>query len=147
MVSAVVGLLVCVLTTACGLLPQPRSEACVDWIHFETPQDQFKEASLVVVGTPVGRDGETSIYGYQVQIHLVDIESVYKGNPEPGPLRVASMPLTCTGGISYPEGDPLDGHRRMLIYATRQNGYWFTMTPAQGAVSFEQDEKLPFRIG
>lgn len=147
MVSAVVGLLVCVLTAACSLLPEPRSEVCADWIHFETPQDQFKNATLVFVGTPGDTDGETSIYGYQAKIHLVDVESVYKGDPEPGPLRIASMPLTCTGGISYPEGDPLDGHRRMLIYATRQNGYWFTMTPAQGAVPFEQGEKLPFSTG
>ena len=45
--------------------------------------------------------------------------------------------LTCTGGVSYPEGDPLGADRRMLISANRQNGDWFTMTPAQGAVPFE----------
>ena len=32
----------------------------------------------------------------------------------------------------------------MLIYATKQNGYWFTMTPAQGAVPFETGTPLPF---
>jgi hypothetical protein len=144
MATAVVGLLIGVLTTGCSLLPGAHTEACVDWVHFETPQEQVREAGLVLIGKPVGRDGETSIYGYAAQIHLVEVEAVLKGDPGPGRLRIASMPLTCTGGVSYPEGDPLDANRRMLIYANRQNGVWFTMTPAQGAVPFDPGTQLPF---
>ena len=146
MSTAVVGLLVGILAAGCGLLPGAHTETCVDWVHFETPQAQFQEAGLVLIGKPAGRDGETSIYGYTAQIHLVDVEAVLKGEPGPGPLRIASMPLTCTGGVSYPEGDPLDANRRLLVYASRQNGGWFTMTPAQGAVAFEPGAQLPFSI-
>lgn len=83
----------------------------------------------------MGEDGETNIYGYLARIHLVEAESVLKGETGPEPLRIASMPVTCSGGTSYPDGDPLDGNQRMLIYANQQDGYWFTMTPAQGRSS------------
>jgi hypothetical protein len=139
-----VGPVLCVLLSGCSLVSGPTAETCVDWIRFETPQEQLKAAELVVIGTPSGTDSETSIYGYTAQIHLVEVEEVLKGQPEPGPLRIASMPLTCTNGVSYPDGDPLDGRRRMLIYTTKQNGYWFTMTPAQGAVPFDSGTPLPF---
>jgi hypothetical protein len=138
-------LLACVLTAGCDLLPGSRTETCVDWHHFETPQELFDDAALVVVGTPKGRDGKTSIYGYNTQVHLVEVETVLKGQPGPGPLRVASAPETCTGGVSYPRGDPLDGQQRMLIYASQQQGGWFTLTPARGAGPFERGAALPFR--
>jgi hypothetical protein len=143
--TVLAGLLVGVLAAGCSLLPGTQTESCVDWVHFETPEQQFQEAGLVLIGNPVAKDGETSIYGYTAQVHRVDVEAVLKGEPGPGPLRVASMPLTCTGGVSYPEGDPLDANRRMLMYASRQNGDWFTMTPAQGAVPFEPGTQLPFK--
>jgi hypothetical protein len=141
---AVVGLLLCALVSGCGLVPVTGGDVCADWVLFEKPQDQFDEAGLVLVGKPAGSDGETSLYGYTAQLHVVEIEAVLKGEPEPGQLRIASMPATCTQGVSYPDGDPLDRRQRTLIYATKQNGYWFTMTPAQGAVPFETGTPLPF---
>ncbi len=138
------GWILCLLMAGCGLLPGSTTETCVDWIRFETAQEQFRQATLVVIGTPQGTESETRIYGYTAHIHLVEVEDVLKGDPGPGPLRIASMPVTCTGGVSYPEGDPLDGRRRMLIYATEQDGYWFTVTPAQGAVPFDVGTPLPF---
>jgi len=142
-----VGSILCMLGAGCGLLPVSTSDVCADWVIFETPQDQLRHATLVVIGTPTGADSETRIYGYTARIHEVEVERVLKGDPEPGPLHIASMPVTCTRGVSYPEGDPLDGHRRMLIYATEQNGFWFTMTPAQGAVPFDSGTPLPFETG
>ncbi|MDQ0850965.1 hypothetical protein QFZ65_002903 [Arthrobacter sp. B3I9] len=143
--AVLTSLLACVLTAGCGFFPGSRTETCVDWIRFETPQELFDDAALVVVGTPKGRDGKTSIYGYSSQVHLVEVETVVKGQPGPGLLRVVSTPETCTGGVSYPRGDPLDGEQRMLIYASRQQDGWFTLTPAQGAVPFERGAALPFR--
>lgn len=109
--AVLVALLACVLTTGCALFSGPRTETCVDWVHFETPQKLFDDAALVVVGKPVGKDGTASIYGYTAQIHLVEVETVLKGQPGPGPLLIASTPATCTGGNSYPQGDPLDSRR------------------------------------
>lgn len=143
--AVLVALLACGLATGCGLFPGHQSETCVDWIRFETPQELFDDAALVVVGKPTATDGETSVYGYTARIHLVEVETVLKGQPGPGPLRIASTPQTCTGGVSYPHGDPLDGSQRMLIYASYQQGEWFTLTPAQGAVPLERGATLPFR--
>jgi hypothetical protein len=141
---AVVCVLLGALASGCGLLPVARGDVCADWVLFENPQDQFNDAGLVLVGKPAGMDGETSIYGYAARIHVVEVEKVLKGAPESGQVRIASMPATCTQGLSYPDGDPLDRGQRMLIYATKQNGYWFTMTPAQGAMPFEAGTPLPF---
>ena len=120
------------------------SETCVDWVRFETPQAQFDHAELVLIGKPVRADGETLIYGYKANVHLVEVESVLKGDPGPAPLHIASMPPTCSAGVSYPDGDPLERSQRMLIFASKQEGGWFTQTPAQGAVPFEAGEPLPF---
>ena len=74
---------------------------------------------MVVIETPARTHAETKIYGYTAHIHAVEVENVLKG-------------------------DPLDGRRRMLIYATQQNGYWFTLTPAQGAIPLDNGMPLPF---
>lgn len=143
--AVLVAFLACGLTAGCGLFPGSRTEACVDWIRFETAQEIFDSAELVVVAKPTGTDGETNIYGYSARIHLLEVETVLKGQPGTGPLRIASTPETCTGGISYPHGDPLENSQRMLIYATQQQGEWFTVTPAQGAVPLEEGATLPFK--
>ena len=114
----------------------------MDWVRFETPQDQFDNANLVLIGTPLKQTGETSIYGYNARSHQVEIEKVLKGDPVQGPLRIASMPQTC--GRSYPDGDPLDTNQRVLIFAAKQGTEWFTMTPAQGVMPFPKGTKLPF---
>jgi hypothetical protein len=141
---AVVGLTVSFLGTGCSLWDPPRAEACVDWVQFEDPQDQFDQAALVAVGEPVRQDGETSIYGYTAQTHLVKIETIYKGKPGQETVRISSMPQTCTGGESYPKGDPLHTNQRVLIFATEQDDEWFTMTPEQGVIPFKQGTPLPF---
>jgi hypothetical protein len=68
------------------------------------PQDQFDQAALVAVGKPMRQDGETSIYGYTAQTHLVELETIYKGKAGQETVRISSMPQTCTGGESYPNG-------------------------------------------
>ncbi|MDD1477833.1 hypothetical protein [Arthrobacter sp. H16F315] len=126
-----------------GCSPGPGTgDTCVDWVRFATPQDQFDNAILVVVGKPLAQNGETGIYGYKARSHQVEIETVLKGDPGQGSLRVASMPQTC--GTSYPDGDPLDTNQRVLIFATKQNSEWFTITPTQGVLPFKQGTMLPF---
>lgn len=143
--GAVLGIAVSVLGTGCSLLGPTTGDACVDWVRFADPQDQFDEAALVAVGKPVRQDGQTSIYGYTAQTHLIEIETIYKGKAGQESVRISSMPQTCTSGESYPNGDPLDTNQRVLIFATEQNHEWFTMTPEQGVVPFEQGTPLPFK--
>ncbi|MGX1162146.1 hypothetical protein FBY31_3797 [Arthrobacter sp. SLBN-100] len=99
---------------------------------------------MVLIGKSVSRAGETSIYGYKATTHLVEVEQVLKGDPGDGNLRISSMPPTCTVGETYPEGDPLDPNQRVIIFAAEQGGDWFTITPTQGVLPFQQGAQLPF---
>lgn len=125
--------------------PTNGAVACVDWVRFQTAQDQYDHASLVLIGKSVSRAGETSIYGHKATTHLVEVEQVLKGELGDGNVRISSMPPTCTVGGSYPEGDPLDPNQRVIIFANMQNGEWFTMTPAQGVLPFPQGAEIPFQ--
>lgn len=137
--------LVGLLGSGCGTLPGSGSETCVDWVRFETPQEQYDNARLVLIGKSVGLDGATSIYGYKAATHRIEIEQVLKGDPGDGPLHISSTPQTCTGGESYPEGDPLETDRRLIIFANQQGSEWFTMTPAQGVLPLQPGNEPPFR--
>ncbi|MGO4245860.1 hypothetical protein AB4Y87_01480 [Paenarthrobacter sp. RAF54_2] len=125
-------------------VPSGGPFACVDWVRFATPQDQYDKAGLVLIGKSVRRAGGTTIYGQEATTHLVEVEQLLKGNPGHGNMRITSMPPTCTAGGSYPDGDPLDTAERVIIFATKQGDEWFTMTPAQGVLSFPQGSELPF---
>lgn len=142
---ALAGLLVVVLGSGCGTGPGSGAETCVDWVRLESPQDQYDQAGMVLIGRSVGEDSETSLYGYRATTHRIEVERVLKGNPGAGRLRVSSTPQTCTGGESYPDGDPLATDQRIIIFATLQGTEWFTLTPAQGVLPFQQGKELPFQ--
>jgi hypothetical protein len=133
------------LGSTSGLDPSAGPFACVDWVWFGTPQDLYDNAGLVLIGKSVSRAGETTIYGHKAMTHLVEVEHVLKGEPREGNLRISSMPPTCNGGESYPDGDPLDPNQRVIIFAQKQGSEWFTMTPAQGVLPFQQGAELPFQ--
>ncbi|NJC23956.1 hypothetical protein BJ994_003032 [Arthrobacter pigmenti] len=131
-----------------GCSGETVSGACADWVLFETPQDLFDHAPLVLVGRPIAEDGQQRIYGYDAQIHVVSIEKILKGDIEQDEIRIASMPQTCTDvSVVYPRGDPLDIDQRVIIFASEQEGQWFTITPEQGVLSFAEGEELPFSVG
>lgn len=140
--AAFLGIVSGVLLCGCWLGPVSRTDVCVDWVRFETMQQRFDHAGAVLLGKPLQRDGEVRIYGYQANVHVVEVEKVLKGSVAQGTVRIASMPVTC--GKAYPDGDPLDAGDRLLFFLTEQNGQWFTMTPEQGAVPFPAGKPLPF---
>lgn len=125
-------------------VPSGGPFACVEWVWFATPQDQYDNAGLVLIGKSVSRAGETSIYGHAATTHLVEVEQVLKGNPGEGDLRITATPPTCTVGGSYPDGDPLDTAERVIIFASKQGGDWFTITPTQGVLPFPRGSERPF---
>lgn len=129
--------------TPTGSVPDSGAVACVDWVRFETPQAQFDQSSVVLIGKSVGQAGETVIYGSKATTHVVEVEQVLKGDPGDGNLRISSMPQTCANE-SYLDGDPLDTSGRVIIFATKQAGEWFTMTPAHGVLPFPEGAELPF---
>ncbi|MCP2265424.1 hypothetical protein APR03_002780 [Promicromonospora thailandica] len=61
--------------TGCAALG-PAGEACVDWVTFETPADAAADASAVLLGTVVERDGTERLYGVDAHRWLVDVERV-----------------------------------------------------------------------
>src|SRR6478609_8270130 len=111
--ATTIGVLLCGLLSGCWLVPGPRTDACVDWVRFETMQQRFDHAGAVLGGTAVKRDGEVRIDAYQANVHVVEVEQVLKGGLSEGSVRIASMPVTC--GASYPNGDPLDAGGRQLF--------------------------------
>ena len=125
-------------------VPSGGPFVCVEWVRFATPQDQYDNAGMVLIGKSVSRAGETSIYGHKATTHLVEVEQVLKGNPGEGNPRITSTPPTCTVGGSYPDGDPLDTAERVIIFASKQGNEWFTITPAQGVLPLPQGSELPF---
>lgn len=137
--------LVAVLGSGFGIIPTSGTETCVDWVRFESPQDQYDQAGAVMVGRSVGEDGKTVIYGYQATGHVVQVEQVLKGSPGTGNVRILSVPQTCTGSNSYPNGDPLQAAERVIIFANQQGKDWVTMTPEQGVLPFPEGTELPFR--
>ncbi|OUM42701.1 hypothetical protein [Arthrobacter sedimenti] len=112
---------------------------CVDWVRFETPQEKFDQAELVIVGSGTERDGTESIYDAEAHSYRMDVAEVLKGELPSGTVRVSSMPVTCTAGSQYPEGDPLDGASDVLIFANRHEGEWFTLTPFDGVLPYSED--------
>lgn len=146
LVASLLTSLSCVLLSGCWPVPgAARTDVCVDWVSFETMQQRFDHAGAVLIGKPLKRDGETRSYGYQANVHEVEVEQVLKGGLKFGTVRVAAMPVTC--GKTYPAGDPLDDGDRKLMFLTNQNGEWFTMTPEQGVVRFPAGTPLPFQTG
>lgn len=143
--TTAIGVALGVLLCGCGLVPVTRTNASVDWVRFDTMQQRFDHARAVLIGEASRRDGEARTYGYQANVHVVEVEQVLKGEPGTGPLRIASMPVTC--GASYPDGDPLDAGGRRLFFLIEQNDVWFTMTPDQGASPFPAGTPLPFKAG
>jgi hypothetical protein len=112
---------------------------CVDWVRFETPQETFDQAELVIVGSGTERDGTESIYDAEAHSYRVDVAEVLKGDLPSGTVRVSSMPVTCTEGSQYPDGDPLDTASDVLIFANRNEGQWFALTPFDGVLPYSQD--------
>jgi hypothetical protein len=117
----------------------PSGTTCVDWVRFETPQERFDQAELVIVGSGMERDGTESIYDAEAQSYRVHVAEVLKGDLPGGTVRVSSMPVTCTEGSQYPDGDPLDTASDVLIFANRHEGEWFTLTPFDGVLPYSRD--------
>lgn len=85
------------------------------------------------------------MFGLDAAVHDVEVLQVLKGDVE-SPAAVASAPETCTTGVPYPNGDPLDAEEDLLLFLTKQDGEspWSTVTPFDGAQPAPEDGSLPF---
>jgi hypothetical protein len=85
------------------------------------------------------RDGTAPIFGVNAHSYEVQVGEVFKGEVDGGSVRISSMPDPCSGTAEYPDGDPLGTSKPLLVFATQQDGEWFTLTPLDGTVPFTQE--------
>ncbi|MFF2620361.1 hypothetical protein [Oerskovia jenensis] len=135
------GVLSAVLT-AC--VPGSVSETCVDWVSFPDDAARTDQADLVVDATVIERAGTRSMFGDEANVWSVEVGSVAKGDAEPGGrLEVVSTPPTCSGGATYPEGDPLDVEGEVRLYLKDAEAFqlpgsgegWALITPFDGVAT------------
>lgn len=115
------------------------SVSCPSWAGFPTPQEKYDAADLVIVTSSSTRDGTARIFGVDAHAYEVRADEVLKGRVDGGSVRISSMPDSCSGTAEYPDGDPLDTSDALLVFATRQDGEWFTLTPLDGTLPYTQE--------
>lgn len=115
------------------------SVSCPSWAGFPTTQEKYDAADLVVVASTSMRDRTAPIFGVNAHSYEIRVGEVLKGDVDGGSVRISSMPDPCSGTAEYPEGDPLATSRPLLVFATQQDGEWFTLTPFDGTVPFTQE--------
>lgn len=122
--------------------PLIQSEACVSWVHFETPADAAADSDAVVIGRVIDRTGSASVFGASADVWSVDVDEWVEGDG-PERIEVISTPVTCEGSRTSP--DPLEEARgdRVAVFLTDDPAGWRTVTPLQGVVSVTPDGALP----
>lgn len=135
--SATLGML-----TACV-----STETCVSWIDFETPQDAYDDAALVVLGTAEPTGATRDVFGVAMPVYAIDVAETLKGEAPAG-LQVAPAPLTCVGEASqFPDGvDPLAIDGEIVLFLHREDGAWRTITPFDGVLRVPADGEPPFEV-
>lgn len=129
--------LLAVAISGCG--ETTAAVSCPSWAGFPTVQEKYDAAELVIVASSTTRDGTAPIFGVDAHSYEVDVDQVIKGQLDGGSIRVSSTPDSCGGEAEYPEGDPLELATPVLIFATEQDGEWFTLTPFDGTHPFTQE--------
>jgi len=136
------------LLAAATLTGCVTSETCVSWVDFETPQDAYDDARLVVRGEVGAITGTRAVLGVQATVHAVTVVEVLKGDDPGSTIEVASTPITCTGGELYPDGDPLDVTGDVILFLgdPPDTHGWRLITPFDGVLPAPADGTLPFEV-
>lgn len=121
-----------------------ESAACVSWVDYQSPAD-----AMAVVRTtgPTASVGTSHLFGVTVAVHSVQVADVLKGTElrTGQEVEVISTPVTCTGGVVYPDGDPLDTSGLLILFLhwNADTHALSTLTPTQGAVAATGDGQVP----
>ncbi|MFJ6003590.1 hypothetical protein [Arthrobacter sp. NPDC092385] len=127
---------VLIIATAVVGCDSQRVASCADWVQFDSVQDRYDEATAVFVASKGEREGTTTIYGVDAHTHSMRVDEVVKGELADEDIRITSMPITCTEGDQYPDGDPLETSDRIIVFANSIDGQWFTLTPDDGTLPY-----------
>lgn len=150
------GVAVLLLAPVAGCAPlEAHSATCVDWVRFDSPADALAAATLAVrtdgQAPRSGATGTTELFGVDSAVHTVRVAAVLRGTGVRAgeDLEVISTPVTCSGDVAYPDGDPLDasGDLVLLLQHDADVGAWRTITPAQAVLPAGADGGLPSTAG
>ena len=114
---------------------------CASWVAYDTAQDAYDDAALVVVGTSGEAVGTIHVLGVEVPVHPIQVEQVLKGDA-PEALQVAQTPVTCGAD---PVPDPLDTDERIVLMLSNAEGVWRPLTPSAGVLPAPVGKPLPFQ--
>lgn len=138
-----------VLAVGLGLLTAcVTTQTCVSWHFYDSEQELFDDAGLVVTGTAEPTGTTREVIGVSMPVYRLDVTETLKGDATE-PLEVTPAPLTCMGGESeYPDGiDPFATDAESVFFLVRDGGSWRAMTPIQGVLPLPDDGMLPFDAG
>lgn len=119
---------------------------CVSWVDVSDPQAAYDYADAVVIGTASPTSDAIRMYGVDAAVHEITVAETVKGNHEPGIVRVASTPITCTSGDTYPDDNPLDVDSAVIVFLQAPEGEdaWSLITPIDTVIPVPGDGTLPF---
>lgn len=122
-------------------------QTCVSWVDYETPQDAFDDANLVVVGTAEPTGATRDVFGEPMPVYAIAIRETLKGEA-PAKLEVTPTPLTCMGDASqFPDGvDPLATDDGIVLFLYFEGAGWRPITPFDGVLPVPADGVLPFEV-
>lgn len=146
LVLALVGGLALAGGAASGFLLLVKAQTCVSWAVYETPNEAFEAAALVVSGTVAPARATRDVFGYQAAVHKVRVAQVLKGDAVEGStVEVAATPETCGGGEVYPNGDPLDvdGTLTLFLIESESSGQWRLLSPFSGVLAGDETGASP----
>lgn len=133
---------------AAGIGTQTGAETCVSWVGYDTPADALADADAAVLTRgPITAVGTAEVFGADASVHSVPVVDVLKGTGVSSgqEVEVISTPVTCTGGETYPEGDPLQvtGTQVVFLHLDEAAGAWRTLTPFHGVVPAGDSGDVP----
>jgi hypothetical protein len=123
------------------------------WVRYETPQDMYNEAELVLVGEVLEREGEVEVPPggptATARAYSFDVEDVLKSTPDVDiaagdTVRIAAMADGCSPDVEFADEDQLEVDGRIIFFGREQHGAWTTLTPFQGVLAFPDGSQLPF---
>jgi hypothetical protein len=122
-------------------------QMCVSWIDWETPQEAYDDARLVVVGTAEPTGASRNVLGVAMPVYAIEVAETLKGEA-PDDLTVTPTPLTCMGGASeFPDRiDPLATDDELVLFLHRDEGAWRLINPFDGTLPMPDDGVLPFEV-
>lgn len=136
--------------------------ACASWVGFETPQDMYDEATLVIEGVVGSTAGKQRFATGPGELHEVHVAAAHKGEHREGTLLAASPRDYCVESPPGPAEDPLQEGERVLLFLHPFTGAdpltveeferldlatverWSTLTPYAGVLAHAEGEPLPF---